>query len=191
MSDEIKQKPKRKPGMGKSKGNGYESKIAKILANSLSPLKFIRTPGSGARLGGKNFEKFSDLFGEDAMKIFVGDVVPTNEKNTGVKFLHSVETKFYANQDTFTTLASGTANVYKWFEESVSDAKKIDKNPILIFKWNHTANFVAFDPTHPLAPTVELKPKFSLVTHGEVPRTLNIYVLEDLLKFPDFWIQKL
>jgi len=56
----------------KSKGNGFEGTIAKKLSAALAPLNFIRTPGSGARVGGKNFETIGKLFGEDALKIFVG-----------------------------------------------------------------------------------------------------------------------
>ena len=58
LDDESKtvaplKKPKRKlkPGMGKSKGSGYEGQIAKKLSAALTPLTFIRSPGSGARAG--------------------------------------------------------------------------------------------------------------------------------------------
>ena len=191
MTEETKQKRKLRPGMGKAKGNGYEGTLAKILCASLAPLKFVRTPGSGARLGGKNFEKFGDMFGDEAMKIFVGDVVPINERKVGFKFLHSIEAKFYATPDNFTSLASGSANIYKWFEESVLDAKKIDKNPVLIFKWNRTPNFVAIDKNNPLCPQSTINPKFCIdVATPQGNRYLQIYVLEDLLKDIDFWMVK-
>ena len=68
------------PGAGKRKGSGFEGQIAKKLSAALAPLNFIRSPGSGARVGGKNFEKFGQMFGEEALSIFVADVVPINEK---------------------------------------------------------------------------------------------------------------
>lgn len=178
----------------KSKGNGFEGTIAKKLSTALAPLNFIRTPGSGARVGGKNFETIGKLFGEDALKIFVGDVVPVNERQENLKFLHSVETKFYKTPDSFTALASGTANVLKWFREAVDDAKKIDKNPMLIFKWNHTAVFVAVDPHHTrinMAPLAQagLKPCFTLLTYGEDAMALDIYMLDDLLPLTAFWVE--
>lgn len=185
------EKPKRKlkPGMGKSKGNGFESTIAKTLSKNLQPLNFIRTPGSGARVGGKNFATIGAMFGEEALKIFVGDVVPVNEKQENVIFLHSVECKFYKSQDTFTGLASGSANIFKWFAESEEDAKKIGKNPMLIFKWNHTATFVAVD-NRAWAPKLA-KPQFSIITYSpDASKTLDIYLLEELLKTPDFWYKK-
>ena len=86
--------PKRKmrPGGGKAKGSGFESTIAKLLTKHLAPLNFIRTQGSGARVGGKNFDTLGKMFGEDALKLFVGDVVPVNERDTGLRFNFSIET---------------------------------------------------------------------------------------------------
>lgn len=132
-----------KPGGGKAKGSNFESQVAKKLSTALSPLKFIRTQGSGARVGGKNFEALGQMFGEDALKLFVGDVVPVNEKEAGVVFKHSIECKFYKTPDSFTSLVSGTANVFKWMQESIDDAVKVNRNPLLIFKWNQTPIFVA------------------------------------------------
>jgi hypothetical protein len=182
--DAVK-KRKLKPGMGKGKGNGFEGTIAKKLTAALQPLNFMRTPGSGARIGGKNFETLGKMLGEDALKIFVGDVVPVNERQEALVFRHVVECKFYATADNFTSLASGTANVWKWYEEVVIDAAKINKNPLLLFKWNHTPIFVATDELDSVH--IPLKPCFTLLSYGTHPRALDIYYLDDLLKHPSFW----
>lgn len=171
-----------RPGGGKSKGSGFEGQIAKKLSLVLAPLNFMRSPGSGARVGGKNFEKFGQMFGEEALAIFVADVVPINEKKEGVVFLHSIECKSYKTPDGFTSLVSGTANVFKWFEESVVDAEKTNKNPLLIFKWNNTPVFVAA-----LSHTESvIKPSLTL-SNGN--RTLNIFYLDDLLQDKAFWVK--
>jgi hypothetical protein len=169
-----------KPGGGKAKGNGYEGQIAKKLNKALSPLTFMRSPGSGARLGGKNFATFSHLFGEDATKLFVGDVVPTNEKDVRLRFKFNIECKSYKTPDNFTALVSGNANFFKWFEESVVDAEKIDKLPMLICKWNHTPSFVgvASDPSS------IVKPRFTIIRDG---RSIDVFDLDDLLVVPNFW----
>lgn len=172
-----------KPGGGKAKGSGFEGQIAKKLSAALTPLNFIRTQGSGARVGGKNFATIGQMFGEDALKLFVGDVVPVNERDTGLNFKFSVETKFYKTPDNFTALASGNANIYKWFEESVEDSKKIGKIPMLIFKWNHTPIFVAIEK--PEMRNTMTNPKFELVT---ATRHLQIFLLDDLLPHPSFWL---
>lgn len=182
----IPTKRKMRPGGGKSKGNGFEGLTAKKLSAALEPLNFIRSPGSGARVGGKNFEKFGALFGEEALALFTADVVPINEKKEGITFLHSVECKSYKTPDGFTSLVAGSANVFKWFEESVVDAAKTDKNPILIFKWNNTPIFVAVDPAHAKCPSSEMQPKLTLTNDK---RTLVIYYFEELLTDSSFWMR--
>lgn len=191
-------KRKMRPGGGKSKGNGFEGTVAKTLSKALAPLNFIRTPGSGARVGGKNFETIGKMFGEDALKIFVGDVVPVNERQEGLRFHHSIECKFYASQDPFTTLASGTANLFKWFAEAVDDAKKVDRQPMLIWKWNHTPIFVGVDTMDGKANYTALtaltdrgiKPRLTLLTYGSSRSSVDIYYLDDLLSVPEFWYSR-
>jgi hypothetical protein len=184
-------KRKMRPGGGKAKGSGFEGTIAKTLTKHLQPLNFMRTPGSGARVGGKNFQTLGQLLGEDALKIFVGDVVPVNERKEGLTFKHVIECKSYATPDNFTSLAAGTANVWKWYEEVVVDAAKVDKQPLLLFKWNHTPIFAAFDAHSPkIDDTVMPKPQFTLLSYDKDDRrgrALDIYYLEDLLKVPAFW----
>lgn len=179
-----------KPGGGKSKGNGFEGAIAKRLTEALSPLNFIRTQGSGARVGGKNFETIGQLFGEEALRIFVGDVVSVNERQVGVSFLHCIECKFYKTPDSFTALTSGSANIFKWYNEVVDDSLKVQKNPLLIFKWNHTPIFAAFDPRRPGCPVTVLKPRLTLLRYGEESIVLDVFYLEDLLKDHEFWYSK-
>lgn len=177
--------PKRKmrPGGGRQKGANFEGKIAKALSAAL-PLTFIRSPGSGARVGGQNFEKFGSMFGADAMKLFVADVVPTNERDIGYRFKWSIECKFYAQVETFSNLFLGASNVYRWFEESVIDAAKVDKKPILIWKWNNTPIFVAIEDDGNLQYDPKLK-----IQHMN-GRPLAIYQFDELLTIPDFWMEK-
>jgi hypothetical protein len=179
-----KTKRKMRPGGGKAKGSNFEGKIAKALSAAL-PLTFIRSPGSGARVGGQNFEKFGAMFGADAMKLFVADVVPTNERDTGFSFKWSVECKFYATVDTFNHLFAGTSNIYKWFEESVTDSAKVGKKPILIWKWNHSPIYVAIEDTGEF----DIQPQFK-IHQAQSPRPLAIYAFDELLKNPDFWVEK-
>ena len=189
----VKSKRKMRPGGGKSKGNNFEGQIAKKLSTALVPLNFIRSPGSGARVGGKNFEKFGEMFGEDALAIFVADVVPINERKEGLTFLHSIECKSYKTPDGFTSLAAGTANIFKWFQESVDDAKKTNKNPLLIFKCNGTPIFVAANLNHPRC---LVKPSgaclgLSYDSNGDnLTKGLSIYYFDELIKDSAFWYSR-
>ena len=178
---EVKPKRKMRPGGGKSKGSGFEGLIAKKLSAAL-PLNFIRSPGSGARVGGKNFEKIGAMFGADALKIFNADVVPVNEREQNVQFNFSIECKFYATQDHFTSMFSGTSNVFKWFDEAIVDAAKVERQPILIWKWNHTPTFVAVHAGY----SKLVKPTMTIVREGK--HSLDVYELEGLLKHPEFWV---
>jgi len=182
----TEQKPKRKmrPGGGKAKGSSFEAKIAKALSAAL-PINFIKSPGSGARIGGKNFATIGAMMGEETMKLFNADVVPVNEQAVGQQFRFSVECKSYATPDNFTSLVSGSANVFKWFGESVVDSAKIGRDPVLIFKWNHTPIFVAV-----LTRTMEGLVKPKLTIHNDQYH-LDIYEFEELLKYPDFWVKPL
>jgi hypothetical protein len=182
---------KKKRFNSKGKGNSFESQIAKKLSQALAPLNFIRSPGSGARVGGKNFEKFGDMFGEETLAIFVADVVPINEKKEGLTFLHSIECKSYKTPDNFPSLVAGTANVFKWFEESVEDAKKTNKNPILIFKWNNTPIFVAVNKSHERCPpALQVKDAPFAMVDVARSRPLSIFLLEDIINDPALWYEK-
>lgn len=178
----VKVKRRLKPGMGKQKGAGFEGTVAKKLSTALAPLTFIRTPGSGARVGGKNFETFGKMFGADAMKIFVGDVVPTNERDTNLNFKFSVECKSYKSSDSFETMVAGNSNIFKWMQESVIDAAKINKLPLLIFKWNHTPIYVAALSEHNIAaPRLHLR---------QGSASIDIFYLDDLLVDQSIWVCK-
>jgi hypothetical protein len=174
-------KRKRRPGMGKAKGNSFENIVAKKLTAALTPLKFIRTQGSGARVGGKNFETIGQMFGEDALKLFVGDVVPVNEKDSGVVFNFSIECKSYAKSDSFETMVAGNANIFKWIHEAIDDAAKVNKVPLLIFKWNRSPIYVAM--LH--GDNIMHQPRISLSQNGCI---IDIFYLDDLLPSQNFWI---
>jgi hypothetical protein len=174
---------KKKRFNSKNKGNGFENQVAKKLSTSLAPLKFIRTPGSGARVGGKNFQAYGELFGQDALNIFVGDVVPVNQKEAKVLFNFSIECKSYAKSDSFEVMVAGNANVFKWMQESIIDASKINKIPLLIFKWNRSSIFVAG-----LSKDMSIPPKMTISQNGV---SIDIFLLDDLLPNKDFWYNSL
>lgn len=180
--DQIKEK-KPKRFNSKGKGNSFENQVAKKLSAALAPLKFIRTPGSGARVGGKNFQAYGELFGQEALNIFVGDVVPVNQKEAKVTFNFSIECKSYAKSDSFEIMVAGNANVFKWMQESVVDASKINKIPLLIFKWNRSPVFVAG-----LSKDMNVPPKMTIAQNGT---SIDIFLLENLLPKKDFWYTSL
>lgn len=182
--DQTIEKKKRRFN-SKGKGNNFEGQVAKKLSDALTPLKFIRTPGSGARVGGKNFETLGQLFGEDALKLFVGDVVPVNEKENKVIFNFSVECKSYKTPDNFESLMSGSANIFKWMRESIDDSNKTKKIPLLIFKWNHTPIYVGMLKEH--ADSFNSLSKHLSILKEDIQ--MDIFYFDNLLKLDNFWIK--
>ena len=120
------------------------------------------------------------MFGADALKLFVGDVVPVNEQECGKSFKFSVECKFYKTPDSFTSLVAGSANIFKWMQESVTDAAKTGKVPLLIFKWNNTPIFVAALHEHGIAQPC--------ATISNSSSKIDIFYLDELLKNKNLWM---
>lgn len=141
--------PKKKRVNSKKKGSGFEGHISKVLGEHLAPMKFRRSQSSGAILGGVN-EKFMEHFSEDAKTLFIGDVVPTNEadiiRDKGWKLRFALECKFYKTAPNLEHLFNDP-NILSWFEQARTDAAKISKFPLLIFKYNHTDIYCGIDPS--------------------------------------------
>jgi hypothetical protein len=62
------------PSPSKAKGNSFERRVADFLTD-LYGEKFIRAPGSGAYVGGKNTHR-KELLHEGQIRNFKGDIVP-------------------------------------------------------------------------------------------------------------------
>jgi hypothetical protein len=182
MSEAIennKEIVKKKRTNSKKKGNGNELRIAKLLSEHLAPLKFIRTPGSGAFLGGKNFSVRQDLFAHEAMKVFVGDIVCTNETVFDYDFRFVIECKHYKTPDRLEQLMSGKSLVYKWIEEVMVDCVKVGRQGIVVFKWNNTPFYCA------VKPDVELPDGIAIMV---LPTGEKLCYFQELLEQKDFWI---
>lgn len=173
-------------GGGKAKGNGYEGKIAKLLTEYLTPLKFRRSQQSGAIVGGKN-EKNLDQFSNEMKVLFISDVVPTNEAETPYTFRCCIETKFYKTPEHLDhLLGENNCIILKWFEESVVDAKKVNRLPVLIFKFNHTADYACVDGDVQLPPTV----RHVVVIRSPAGlgfKARQVVLLKELLETPSWW----
>lgn len=172
-------KPVKQRKQSKPKGNNFELKIAKFLTEHLAPLKFIRSPGSGARVGGINFQRFGNLYSQDSLGIFVGDVVCTNETEAGLVFKCNIECKSYGVADGFNLIMLGTSKIFSWMAESEIDASKTGKTPVLIFKWNRTQTFIA-SPDLPDSCT-----QMILTRNDKSP--IKIGLLDEAVKIKDFW----
>ena len=119
----------------KAKGSGFEREVAKFLSD-LYGESFIRAPGSGAYIGGKNQHRTSILH-EGQVRSFKGDIVP------GQSFSKmNIECKFYADFP-FHLLLSGDCKVINtWIEQLMDVAEDGDVN-LLFMKFNRKGRYVA------------------------------------------------
>ena len=170
------EKPKKKRINSKSKGNGNELKLSKILAEHLAPLKFVRTQSSGAFTGGKNFAVRKHLFSEEVLKMFVGDIAPTNEADCEVNFRFVIEAKAYKAADSFDSLFTGKNKIYGWLDEVSVDCVKINKPGIVIFKFNNTPYYCAVRHDIVLP-----------ISYMTLPSGDKVCYLMELLKYKNFW----
>lgn len=184
----VDAKPKKKRVNSKAKGSGFEGHVGKVLAETLPPLKFRRSQSSGAILGGRN-QKFMENYSEDAKVLFVGDVVPTNESDVfrehGWKFKYALECKFYKNCDTLDHLFNNT-RIKGWFKQALEDSAKISKEPLLIFKFNHTDIFCATDMSQSNVLPSTLSKSMTLDFGKDEPK-LNVFLFKEALLDLEWW----
>lgn len=119
----------------KNKGSGFEREIAKYLSDKYGE-SFIRAPGSGAYVGGKN-QLRTEVLHEGQIRSFKGDIVP------GQSFIKmNVECKFYADFP-FHLLLTGECKVIDaWIGQLIDVADPNDLN-ILFMKFNRKGRYIA------------------------------------------------
>lgn len=109
----------------RAKGAAGESKVKDTL-RKLTGLGWERTPGSGA-LDEKHKLK-GDLY------------IP------GCKNFYTVEVKNYADDNlTSKILTNKSPILLQWWEQAVRQAKQNENTPLLIFKYNRSNLFVAYN----------------------------------------------
>jgi hypothetical protein len=130
------------PSPSKAKGNSFERLTADFLTE-LYGEKFIRAPGSGAYVGGKNTHR-KQVLHEGQIRNFKGDIVP------GQSFPHlNAECKSY-KEFPFHQLFSGTINLLEsWIDQCMDVADEGDFN-IIFMKFNRKGKYVAVQaqPNH-------------------------------------------
>lgn len=122
------------PNPQKQKGNSFEREVATFLSNLYNE-SFIRAPGSGAYVGGKNQVR-TQILHEGQIRSFKGDIVP------GQSFSKmNAECKSYADFP-FHLVLSGDCKVLEaWIDQMMSVSESNDLN-ILFMKFNRKGKFV-------------------------------------------------
>jgi len=119
----------------KNKGSGYEREVAKFLSETYGE-SFIRAPGSGAYVGGKNQAR-TEFLHEGQIRSFKGDIVP------GQSFTKmNIECKFYADFPWHLTLTGECKQLDSWLEQLLDVEADGDLN-LLFMKFNRKGQYVA------------------------------------------------
>ena len=173
---------KRKAINSKQKGKSFESEIAKQLSSTFKPYEFKRVLHSGAILGGKNVQSL-EKYSEAIANLFIGDVVCINENDQEKDFRFNIECKFYKTPETLDNfLGVVNSNLPKWYEESIIDAKKINKDPLLIVKWNRSSIYCIINRDYFLPSNLD----FVQISKFK----LNVFLLKDALLDKNWWFKE-
>lgn len=120
----------------KQKGNAFERVVADHLTN-IFELKFFRTPGSGAYVGGRNFHRVNELTNSQQL-LLEGDIVVPEELEF-LKFECKTLKKF-----SFSSLLENNALFESWVEQ----AKSEEKLWFLVFKINNRGTFIVYEENY-------------------------------------------
>ena len=174
IPDKQRSKRKKTKCNAKKKGNRGELELVHILKERFPNENFSRTMGSGNYTGGKNAYHAEELTLEQVL-MFAGDVKCPKDFNFGI------EHKFYEKID-FYDLFNKSSDLNSWYEQSESDAKLLNKKPMLIVKTNNHKRIV-FVNLEDAPPSKTLPPVF-------IHKNKCCYWLEDLLKLEDNYFFK-
>ena len=122
------------PSPQKQKGSSWEREVARYLSD-LYQESFIRAPGSGAYVGGKNKVR-TQILHEGQIRSFKGDIVP------GQNFpKFNAECKSYADFP-FHLVLVGNCKVLDGWIDQMMDVSESDDLNILFMKFNRKGSFV-------------------------------------------------
>ncbi|SVA75152.1 uncharacterized protein METZ01_LOCUS128006 [marine metagenome] len=125
------------PSKSKIKGSSFEREIAKELSDLYNE-SFIRTPASGAYVGGSNVVR-KNFLSEGQVQSFRGDIIPPDDWK-----YFNVECKSYADFPFHQFLCQGDIRLLdEWIEQILEVAEEKDLN-LLILKFNRKGKYIGF-----------------------------------------------
>ena len=132
---------------------------------------FVRNLGSGARFGGKNSAKVESL--KDEHKL-VGDI------STPPDFKFVIECKHYKDSPTFRSALNEQISQWDgWLKQVETDAKSVNKLPMLVIKYNLIDEFVLL-PSSYFNKSIDLKYKYK---DYAVKKLSDLLLMEDCFFF--------
>lgn len=167
----------------KKKGNRGENELAKMLCERFGEGSFKRTPSSGAYTGGINREKAEDLPWEAKITLASDIITPAN-------FNFVIEHKFYQEVN-FWNLFSSKSQWLEWIEQAEGDANFVNKEPMIIVKYNRHPRLCILRAPYLTEKLKELNLSIRPKLYWQPVNSniaYSVILLEDLLELPSsFW----
>lgn len=107
----------------KAKGSAFEAKIAKLFTEEFDK-DFKRVPLSGA------------------LEWMKGDIICIQDT---AWFPYTIECKHYKEINWNSLLTAKSTEMYKFWEQTLREAEVMKKKPLLVFRWDRSKDYVAFD----------------------------------------------
>lgn len=108
----------------KIKGSAYEAKIKDRLNAEFPNIRFERVPLSGA------------------IEYLKGDIWTPHDT---AAWPWCIEAKHYAELEWNNLLTAKTTDILNFWKQTLREAEVMKKHPLLIFRWNRSKDFVAFN----------------------------------------------
>ena len=125
------------PSKSKTKGSSFERDVAKELSELYNE-SFVRTPSSGAYIGGSNVAR-KEVLSEGQIQSFRGDIIPPDDWK-----YFNVECKSYADFPFHQLLLNDDVRLLdEWAEQLLQVAEENDLN-LLILKFNRKGKYIGF-----------------------------------------------
>lgn len=122
----------------KQKGSAYERVVAKRLSE-ITGESFMRAPGSGAFIGGKNAGR-KEILHEGQIRVFKGDVAPGPSYSN-----FNIECKSYKSFPFHKLITNDQIPLLnEWIDQMLSVADEDDNN-ILFMKFNNIGEYVLWN----------------------------------------------
>ena len=119
----------------KLKGSAFETKIKDRLNSEFPNIQFERVPLSGS------------------IEYLKGDIWTPHDT---AAWPWCIEAKHYATLEWNNLLTSRTTEILGFWKQTLREAEVMKKKPLLIFRWNRSKDFVAFNDDIQVASYIEV-----------------------------------
>lgn len=119
----------------KAKGSSFEAKIAERFTSEFGK-DFKRVPLSGA------------------LEWMKGDIICIEDT---AWFPYTVECKHYASIDWNSLLTAKSNDMFSFWQQTLREANVMKKKPLLVFRWDRSKDYVAFDDDIEISEYIQVK----------------------------------